>query len=242
MSERNHAAAQGDLNQTTLQVVQAESDLIKVQYFLLPDTNPGANANYVAIWQNYDKIPWNQTPEQTQPVDGSSQSGDVIFNVALAQNNYVLGYAVGPELAAPAQKYGNICSTAYIPRIGSTPALLAAGEAEGPVASEPFKYFSTNLTLGKPSGSSVTVHYEIPPGSLPKTNGAWIGIYRGPATYTEKPEKTYAIKSNDQSAWVGINGKFLAGKLYTIALFMSGYSDANPVQTRMAATIPFIAP
>jgi hypothetical protein len=243
MSEHLHAAVTENRKLTTLQVVQTSSDLIRIEYFLLPDTDPGKNSNYVAIWQNYDKIPYDQEPNHTQAIEGNSQHGAVNFNVALEQNNYIVGYAVGPELGTkPAQKYGNMCSTAFIPRIGTTLSLLASNEASASVPSEDFQYFFSNLTVGTPGFGSVPVRYEVPPGCLPKNNGAWIGIYRGPASYTEKPEKVFEIPTNDRSAWVGINSKFLAGKEYTAALFLSGYSATAPLQTRMAATVPFVAP
>ena len=243
MSEHTHpessTTTEAGLNQTTLELKQVTSDLITVEYRLLPDTNPGANSNYIAIWQNYDNIPYNQAPtDPPKAIEGNSQRGTVSFPVSLIQNNYIIGYSVGPALEAPAQKYGNVCSTVYVPRIPTATALLEAG---GHVESEPSDYFFTSLTVGAVSGDVVTVKYSIPPNCQPKTNGAYLGVFKGAAGYNLALERAVAIKNNDESAWVAITGKFLAGKRYTIAYFNSGYSETTPVLKRMAATVPFVA-
>jgi len=241
MSEHTHTATatEAGLNQTTLILKQVTSDLITVEYNLLPDTNPGANSNYIAIWQNYDNIPYNQSPtDPPKAIEGSSQRGTVSFPVSLIQNNYIIGYSVGPELASPAQKYGNVCSTVYVPRIPTSAALTDSG---GHVESEPSDYFFTSLTVGAVSGDVVTVKYSVPPNCQPKSNNAYLGVFRGAAGYTLALEVAVPIKNNDESAWVALKGKYLAGKRYTIAYFMSGYSDTSPVLTRMAATVPFTA-
>ncbi|MGA3133888.1 MAG: hypothetical protein ABSD59_24270 [Terracidiphilus sp.] len=239
MSEHTELSTEAGLNQTTLVLKQVTADVITVEYNLLPDTNPGSYSNYIAIWQNYDNIPYNQAPtDPPKPIEGSSQRGTVSFPVSLTQNNYIIGYSVGPELATPSQKYGNVCSTVYVPRIPTAKALTESG---GHLESEPSDYFFTGLTVGAVSGDVVTVKYSIPPNCQPKTNNAYLGVFKGAAGYNLALERAVAIKNNDESAWVAITGKFLAGKRYTIAYFMSGYSDTTPVLTRMAATVPFTA-
>ena len=231
-------ATEAGLNQTTLVLKQVTTDFITVEYNLLPDTNPGANSNYIAIWQNYDSIPYNQAPtDPPKPIEGNTQRGTVSFPVSLTQNNYIVGYSVGPELATPAQKYGNVCATVYIPKIPTSAALTSAG---GHLEAEPSDYFFTSLEVGAVSGDVVTVKYKIPANCQPKTNNAYLGVFKGAAGYNLSLEKAVPIKNNDESAWVAIPGKYLAGKRYTVAYFMSGYSDTTPVLTRMAATVPFV--
>jgi hypothetical protein len=232
------SSSEGVQTQTTLVLKQVTESIIVVEYNLLPDTNPGENGNYVALWQNKDQIPWNLPPEKTQSVSGSTQHGTVTFLVDLAQNNYILGYAVGPELASPAQKYGNICSTYFIPEIPAASKLTEDGVVVKAGADD--SYF-TNLTLGVVSGDSVTVKYGVPANSEPKTNSAWIGVFRGSAGYKITPEKAVPVNSTEDSGWLAINHKFVANKKYTLAYFMSGYNTTSPVQTRMAATLSFTA-
>lgn len=240
MAEHAHAVVMeeaGAQTQTIVTLKQVTESIIVVKYDLLPDTNPGDNGNYVALWQNKDQIQWNTKPINSQAVTGDSQSGTVTFQVDLAQNNYILGYAVGPELASPSQKYGNICATIFIPKIPPASAL----RADAVLKAEATGDFQTHLLLGVVSGDSVTVKYAVPPNCEPKTNKAWIGVFRGSASYTKTPEKALLVNSTEDSGWVSINHKFVANKRYTLAYFMSGYSDTAPVQTRMAATLEFEA-
>src|SRR2546423_8033253 len=111
MSEEPESQAVPELNQTVLKVLQITESLILIHYDLLPDTHPGANGNFAAIWQNKNRIPYTQTPEADTPVSGESQQGQFSFPVDLRQNSYIIGYAVGPVLEDPSQKYGNVCST-----------------------------------------------------------------------------------------------------------------------------------
>jgi len=239
MSELAQAvgAEQGTLTQTTVTLKKVTESLITVEYDLLPDTNPGENGNWIGLWQNKDQIQWNLDAAPSQKIEGSSQGGTVDFKVDLAQNRYMLGYAVGPVLATPSQKNGNVCATIFIPEIPKL-AALQDGHVVKAAAGGPF---STNLILGSVSGDGVTVKYAVPSGCQPKTNKAWFGVFRGPAGYNIPPEKALAIDSNEDSGWVSIRHKFVSNKKYTIAYYMSGYSSTSPVQTRMAATLEFTA-
>jgi len=235
-SVKSQALAGGSLSQTVLKVIQVTESIIVLQYELLPDTNPGANGNFAAIWQNTNNIPYSQTPEGTAPVTGSSQKGQLSFPVDLRQNSYIIGYSVGPELKDGSQKYGNVCSTVYIPSIPKPQSIKenAVVEADG---DDPF---FADLTLGVITGDTVTFKYAVPENCQPKTNKAWVGVFRGSASYNNPPEKAVAMTSNEDSGWMAINHKFVANKKYTLAYFMSGYSD-TPTQTRMAVTLSFTA-
>lgn len=219
--------ASGDTQITMLSVLQVTSQSITVQYNLLPDTTPGSNGNLMAIWQNTNNIPYNQDPEKKQNITGSSQSGTTTFVVDLTRNNYIVGYSVGPELTAPSQKFGNICSTVYIPLLKDS-------------GIDPGSSFQTRLAIGVVTSNSITFMYQVPTNCRPATNKAWVGLFRGDASYTTPPEKAMAITSDEDSGVVAWNDlKILFDRKYTIAWFMSGYSDTARIQTRMAATVSF---
>jgi len=228
---------EGSSTQTTLKILQTLPTLIILEYDLLPDTNPGANGNFAAIWQNTNNIPFNQKPDATVPIPGASQHGQFEFPVDLTRNNYIVGYAVGPELAAPSQKYGNICSTEFIamaPKLGQL-------EENEVAKAEPSSAFFSNLTVGIVTSDLVSVKYEVPINCRPADNKAWLGLFRGDASYNSPPEKAVAISSNDDSGFMTIRNKMIFDKKYTIALFMSGWSETTRIQTRMAATTWFKA-
>lgn len=224
----------GESNVTKVSVLQVTPQSITIQYYLLPDTTPGSFGNFVAIWQNTNNIPYNQDPEKKQAITGSSQSGTATFTVELTRNNYIVGYSVGPELTAPSQKVGNVCSTVYVP-------MLAPGLQSKGGAAEPYPMFQTNLTMGVISPNSITFKYEVPINCRPATNKAWVGLFRGDASYTAAPEKAMAITSDEDSGWVAWNDlKIVFDRKYTIAWFMSGWAtDGSRIQTRMAATVSF---
>lgn len=226
----------GQSVETVLKVLQVTPQLVTLQYELLPDTNPGANGNFVAMWQNTNNIPYNLPPEASQKIEGSTQRGQFSFKVELTRNNYIIGYSVGPELASPSQKYGNICSTVYIP-IAQTQHSRKEGES---LSADPYATFFSNLTLGIVTSDGVTFKYEVPTNNRPATNKAWVGLFRGSANYSNPPEKGVPITSDEDSGWLAINRKIVFDREYTLALFMSGWSDTTPVQTRMAATISFV--
>ena len=239
MSDESTSAentAADTLSQTTLAPLQVTEQLIIIRYNLLPDTKPGENSNLAAIWQNTNNIPYNQQPEHKVDITGTTQSGTFSFPVELRQNSYIIGYSVGPVLDDPSQKYGNVCSTIYIPSIPSLKAL----EEGGTIQAEADTSFFTSLQLGVSTGDTVSFKYSVPANCQPKANKAWIGVFRGSASYITPPEKAVAMTSNEDSGWMAINHKFVFNKQYTLAYFMSGFGD-TPVQKRMAATYSFIA-
>ncbi|HEV7398423.1 MAG TPA: hypothetical protein VGN86_18060 [Pyrinomonadaceae bacterium] len=230
------AAAVPVLRQTTLSALQVTEQIIVISYDLLPDTKPGDNSNLAAIWQNTNNIPYNQEPEHKVDITGATQKGTFSFPVELRQNSYIIGYSVGPVLVDPSQKYGNVCSTIYIPSI---PALETLGEGDVVQAQSDDSFF-TGLQLGVSTGDTVSFKYSVPQNCQPKVNKAWVGVFRGSASYTTPPEKAVPMTSNEDSGWMAINHKFLANKQYTLAYFMSGFADP-PVQKRMAAILSFTA-
>jgi hypothetical protein len=234
-AQQTRTVTEGSSRATTLKVLQVTPQLLVCEYDLLPDTNPGAYGDFAAIWQNTDNIPYNQTPVSTYAITGASQRGQFQFPVDLTRNNYIVGLSVGPELAAPSQKHGNICATAYIP-MAPQQADLQEGQT---LKADPGSTFASSLQLGLVTSDTVSFFYQVPTNCRPATNKAWIGLFRGSASYTSPPEKAVAMTSDEDSGWMAITNKILFDRPYTLALFMSGWSDATRIQTRMAATLSF---
>jgi hypothetical protein len=234
-AQQSRIVTEGTSRVTTLKFLQITPQLLQCEYDLLPDTNPGQYGDFAAIWQNTNNIPYNQTPHSTVPLTGGTQRGQFQFPVDLTRNNYIVGLSVGPELTAPSQKYGNICSTGFVPMAPQTEALKEGETLRG----EPSTTFATKLTLGIVTSDTVSFFYEVPTNCRPATNKAWIGLFRGSASYTNPPEKAVAMTSDEDSGWMAITNKILFDRPYTLAFFMSGWSDGNRIQTRMAATLGF---
>ena len=165
IAQQSQAVSEGTTNVTGLKLLQVTESLIVIEYDLLPDTNPGRNGNMAYIWQNKQQIPYSQTPENKTSITGSTQRGTFSFPVDLRQNQYIVGYAVGPELSDASQKYGNVCSTVFI--AGVPPDKLSEGVV---VQAEEDEFFFSNLTLGVVSGDVVTFKYAVPTNCQPKKN------------------------------------------------------------------------
>lgn len=212
---------------TSLTIDYVGADQIVVSYDTLPNNMPNTRGNYLVLWQNTDTIPWNQEPLKKQNIDTNTQNGSMTFmDLEITSQSYIVGYAVGPEKASGEQKYGAICSTAFIPPSG-----------------DQYQYFQTNLTLKSVTPNSVAVGFQVPAGCTPKTNKAWLGMWRSSqASYNNPPDFVTPVNIDVEFGTAAFNNvKILRGMTYTIALFMGGWKSADGPnnQTAMAATLTF---
>lgn len=216
---------------TNIKIQQVTSDAIVVGYNSLPDNRPNTYGNFIAIWQNQNQIPWDQDPISTQSIPNDQQQGTVFFpGLTVQDNDYIIGWSVGPTLST-GQKYGNVCSTAFVPK-GSN--------------NDPSKiiYSYSNLVLGYVGQNAVLVQFSTPKNCRPVDNGAWLGMWRGGASYKNTPDYSIPVTVNANKGSAGFNNTPLGiGNEYTIAYFMSGWSKdpTKLVQTAMACTIDFTA-
>ncbi|GAA3927877.1 hypothetical protein GO495_05680 [Chitinophaga oryziterrae] len=212
---------------TTLNIANVSAEEIDVEYNTMPGNQPNTYGNFLAIWQNYDSIPWNTEPLKTFPIPTNTPSGSAAFTGLNVNNNsYIIGYAVGPTLTATGniQKYGNICSTAYIPAASS-------GEDLGTI-------FTPSISGINVGTTSVSFQFELPDGILPQTNGAWAAIWKGanPSFFSTSPLSAIPISPDSSSGRAAFNNVNIGrGTTYTIAIFMSGYNTAGSSTQRALA-------
>lgn len=217
---------------TKLNVEQVTGDFIVTSYMTMPRNRPNTYKNYATVWQkSSDVIPWDEAPKETETATSDQETGNIIFDkFTVTGNSYVMGYAVGDLLTgSDQQRYGNICATAYIPA-GATSATST---------------FQPSLTLGDVLPNLVTFTYTLPDGITPKTNGAWVGVWRAEtASYTNPPQVAMLISKNVSSASQVFNMDVGIGETYTLGLYMSGYSSTTPTQsdlTTLACSLTFQA-
>jgi hypothetical protein len=193
---------------------------IVVEFNTLPGNQPNSYGNMVAIWQNQNQVPWAQKPLKTQSIPNNSQAGSVVFSgLDVTTNSYIVGYAVGPKTT-------NVCSTVFVPAIGSSTADQS---------------FQTSISIATLSSTSLLVSYQTPTGYTPKTNENWLGIWlSSAASYVNQPEWS-APASDDNSAGVAVfnNISFRRGTTYTVAYFMGGYDGSPRDLKAMATTMTF---
>ena len=172
---------------------------------------PSTFGNTAFLWQNGPYIPYNQAALASQPVSGDSSQGSVNFTgLQIQSKDYIVGYAVGPNV-------GNICSWAYIPPSGT-----------------PTATFQTNISMASVALDTVVVNYDVPDGANPQTSAHWIGIFAGPvASFTAKPLAQAKVASDVSQGQVPIPCTLTRGTTYTVAYFMGAK------QTMMAATVTF---
>ena len=143
---------------TSIIINSVTGNQVGVSYTGLNGNNPGANGNFIAIFQATSQdFPFGTTnkPIATAPINGNS-SGSIIIPAAILVNTaYVVGYAVGAVATTPVQPYANVCATGYIPPTGSQ-----------------YPTSSSSLVLVDVESNSISINYTVPNGLTPGTNGA----------------------------------------------------------------------
>lgn len=217
-------------NVTNMRINYVTADTIGLSYNTVPGNMPNTYGNFVAIWQNQNEIPWNQEPLQQKSILTNTQAGDIQFDGLLTNNNsYIIGYSVGPTKATTeGQKFGNICSTGYIPPVGQ------GGD---------YAYFQSNLVLQYIGTTSVAVQFNTPTGYRPATNKNWMGMWRSStASFNNPPDYSAPITLDSNTGTAAFNNVTIArGQTYTVAYFMGGWAGQGQAnkQTAMACTLTF---
>lgn len=219
---------------TKLSVLEVTGDTITVEYRTMQGNQPNDYGNLIAVWENFNNIPWDSKPTKVIPIkENTPHDTQVIDELKVKNNSYIIGYSVGPILQSPKQIYGNICATAYVPAIGEKKEFNLDDANE----------FAPTLTIKTVGSSSVSFYFELPDGVLPLTNGAWAGFWRGnnPSFYGTDPIASTPIKLDVSSGTGGFNSlQIQRGQAYTIGLFMSGYKDTGKsTQRALACSVSF---
>jgi|GEM_PF-1097068 hypothetical protein len=223
--EQLFAAAASSIYTTTLNIGRVTADTIDVNYATMPGNQPNSYGNFLALWQNTNSIPWNTEPNKTFPVPTNTPNGSATFSgLSITNNSYIIGYAVGPTLTATGQiqKYGNICSTAFIP---------AASNGNGTI-------FTPGISGIQVGTTSVSFMFTLPDGIMPQTNGAWAALWRGdnPSFYSAAPLSSILLTPDFSFGTAAFNNVSIGrGLTYTIGIFMSGYQASGGSSQRMLA-------
>lgn len=212
---------------TALHANYKTADSVRVNFRTMAGNQPGANKNFISIWQDNHSIPWTTQPLDIREMNGNTAEGILQFSgLDLRNNSYIIGYSVGPLLAGDAQPYGNICASAFIP------ARSLGNNTD----------FTASLTLVYVGDSSVAFNFTLPEGVRPRANGAWAGIWQaGQASYKEPPLMAVPI-SVDAAFGTEIFNDLTIGRglIYTIGLFMSGFQDSGRnAQISLACSLTF---
>lgn len=202
--------------------------------YVTPNSNqPNTFGNQVYLWQAGSTVPWGTPPRQHQGIDGTTRQGSLIFNdLNMGSKSYIIGYSVGDEVTSWV-KYGNVCATAFLPE----------GIITDPDPSK-IDYFSTKISP-QVSGDTIDVGYQVTPGVQPKTNGAWMALWRTKTNPYLNPNYDHAIpisKDADSSSERFNDITLIAGVTYTLALVMSGWdttASKGTCQTAISAVTTF---
>ena len=218
------------LTATSINVTSVSGNSVGVQYSGLPGNNPGGASNFIAIFQATSQdFPFGtgNKPIATFNVTGNVSGAVTIPADILINTAYVVGYAVGPMVSAPAQPYANVCATAYIP---------ASGSAYGS--------FSPSIGLIDVQSNTISCNYNLPSSLLPQTNGAWAGLWVGNnPSYGAAPNLYAHVNSIESTGGPLIfnNVQINRGTLFSIALFATGWQAGGigSAQNAMVATLQF---
>ncbi|BAV05472.1 hypothetical protein FLA_1479 [Filimonas lacunae] len=215
---------------TSITINSVTGNQVGISYNGLINNNPGANKNFIAIYQSpTPDFPFGATTPvvASANVNGNSSGSLIIPAQILVNTSYVVGYGVGAVATAPAQTYANICATAFIPTAGSG-----------------YTNASPSLILNDVESNYISIDYNVPNGLTPGNNGAWAGLWVGNnPSYSLAPTAYSQITSN-----TAVGGPLLfnniqiqRGTLYSVALFMTGWvkGGIGSLQTAMACTLQF---
>ena len=223
--EQLFSAAASSIYTTTLNIGRVAADAIDVNYATMPGNQPNTYGNFLAIWQNSNSIPWNTEPLKTFPVPTNTPNGSATFTgLSINNNSYIIGYAVSPTLATTGaiQKYGNICSTAFVP---------AASTGNGTI-------FTPGISGIQVGSTSVSFMFTLPDGIMPTTNGAWAALWRGdnPSFYNVALTRIIPLSPDYPFGTAAFNNVDIGrGLTYTIGIFMSGYMATGGSSQRALA-------
>ena len=218
------------LSAVSLSVTSVSGQAVGVSFNGLNGNNPGSYGNFISIFQTTSEdFPFGTTnkPIATYNVTGNVSGSAVIPANILLNTAYVVGYSTGAQLSTPAQPYGNVCATAYIPPTGSN-----------------FPTAGSSIVLNDLQANSIACSYNLPDGLTPQANGAWAGLWVGNnPSFTIAPTSYAQINSNMAKGGPLIfnNVQISRGTLFSIALFTSGWVNGGTgsAQTSMAASIQF---
>ena len=207
-------------------VLGPTGDSLTLEYVTPNGNQPNNFGNQLYLWQAGDVVPFGEAPQQHQAIDGATRQGSTVFkDLSLGDKSYIIGYSVGGETQTWV-KYGNVCATAFLP--------------EG-IISDPdptkIELFSTKINPVV-AGDSINVGYQVTPGVQPKTNGAWMALWRGRTNPYLNPgfDHAVAISTNDDINSEDFSGiKLVAGATYTLAFIMSGWDETTQKPTSQTA-------
>jgi hypothetical protein len=212
---------------TKIEITNVQATRIDINYDTLPGNQPNTFGNQVVLWQDHNEIPFGTPPLDSMPIPSNTQAGSLTFSGSFDINNnsYIVGFAVGPNLHAPAQTYGNICSSSFIP---------AKGKPDND------SNFEGIISEVRPGSTSVAFDLQNFPNQIDfKSNGGWAAIWQsGAPSYHTRPLATVQLTDRNGGSFNNISiGR---GLTYTIAIFMSGYNPiGNSNQETMATAYTF---
>ncbi|MGN9841777.1 hypothetical protein ACTMTI_26995 [Nonomuraea sp. H19] len=210
---------------TSLQVNYVTADTIGLTYDLMPGAEPIDAGYVVALWQDEDQIPWDNTPLKTKAI-GSQQHGSLAFDgLSMQANSYIIGLTVGP-MKTETQLARNVVASAYVPNPD------AKAELDHDF-----------LTLKFVGPTSVAVQFNCLAGYLAQTNLAWMGMWRGQAaSHTKAPDWVTRVTIDSNFGTAAFNDVSIGvGLTYTIGFFTSGWctEPENRNQKTLACSLTF---
>jgi hypothetical protein len=208
--------------------------------FTAPQNNlPGTYNNNMFVWTAMSDPP-QIVPWYTAAMASSSMQDGVSAVIVQPSSGtfpagpYVLGYSVGPSVAAVAPSttptYPNVCATAMIPASWDPKQIV---------------YFAPSIGIGGVTTNSIMFSYALPQGVVPSQNNAWIGFWRNamPLYTAGSPIAFTQVNQPDSAGNQGIvfNPGLSPGTFYTAGLFASGYSKTagSLGMTALCASITF---
>lgn len=225
------------LTQFSVDSINIDATEIDFHYKTLDGNQPNTYKNTVYLWQTEGwTVP--STTDKKHLITSDSAEGSQSFNVELEQANYLIAYAVGPAVNA----------------------VVTTQRLEYQEDSKRYKIIpapsdeALSLKVTNVNTTTVSYSFRTPAGMSAKTNGDWIGVWKGTTVsklYNDAEEplglKPISIDDSHGNDNLTLPGgqQFASNTSYMLGYFKSGYDQNKPnepVRTTLAAIVHFRGP
>jgi len=204
---------------TTIVAEQVTGTLITFAYSTPAGNRPAANGDTVFLWEMAaPAVPVGTPPLYARKMTGNTPRGTgVLTDVQITTQAYLLAYAVGPAV-------GNVAAFSWIPPLGA-----GGGNTS----------FQPVVTAACLTARDVAYQYTMPAGTLPASEGDWVGIWETADTsllFTAPPLAWSPVATNSSTGQGLLSATTTPGTLCTLGYFKGGYAGSSPAQTTLACT------
>lgn len=225
------------LTQFSVKIINSDATEIDFHYKTLDGNQPNTYKNTVYLWKTEGWTVPSTTGEEYLITSDTAEDSQNL-SVKLDRVNYLIAYAVGPAVNA----------------VVTTQRLEYQEDSKRYKIIPPPSDEALSLKITNVNTTTVSYSFRTPAGMSAKTNGDWIGVWKGTTVsklYNDAEEplglKPISIDDSHGNDSLTLPGgqQFASNTSYMLGYFKSGYNQNKPnepVRTTLAAIVHFRGP